>query len=267
MDPNDEVTALKKQNEQLISEVERLTEDKKALILKLTAVKKQVEASYQNYTDTANKWSEDRQNLLDELSRIVNEHNKMVSSSQRKVEEIRKLLRTLDWGKNAGKDRILTAMSDLSNTFKNDKDDKRKFLGGDKLLFIDIGGVFADIYSSKMDTNAFNLLEDIVNETDCKIVLTSDYRRRKDLEKSFRNQLESRGLTKHFLGSTPVLDDCTRRKEEIRLFLDSHRDFSSWAVLDDWPLYNRDKNFEGKVIRTSDGFERSHVKAAVSLLN
>lgn len=117
-----------------------------------------------------------------------------------------------------------------------------------KILFLDIDGVLNSIkwYKKRthpknggfeLDPEAMALFDQIVEETDCKVVLSSTWR----LSRYWKERLEAQGLnTNSIIDRTerlprPVntgIEYCERGKE-VKAWLEKHPEVKVYAILDD----------------------------------
>ncbi len=119
-----------------------------------------------------------------------------------------------------------------------------------KILFLDIDGVLNHrggpvengIYI--IDPSLLPLLKHIVNETDCKIVLSSTWRILKENRVKVQRSLRSIGT--EFIDVTPR-GMGVPRSDEIRTWLQDHPETKDFAILDDDP----GACIEGHYFRTS----------------
>eukprot|EP00931_Biecheleriopsis_adriatica_P056299 TRINITY_DN3335_c0_g1_i3.p1 TRINITY_DN3335_c0_g1~~TRINITY_DN3335_c0_g1_i3.p1 ORF type:complete len:135 (-),score=13.10 TRINITY_DN3335_c0_g1_i3:24-395(-) len=88
-----------------------------------------------------------------------------------------------------------------------------------KILFLDVDGVVN--IPRGMDKGLLNNLKSIVDETGCKIVLSSDWRNAAQTRNEIRNILRSLGMD--FISCTPPTRSLqNRRPEEILEWIESH---------------------------------------------
>ena len=126
-----------------------------------------------------------------------------------------------------------------------------------KIIFLDHQGA---IYLGKaiwpdgkpilldFDQESISILNEIIREVDCEIVVSSDWKTWVDLPKmkSFYNK---QGIIKPPIGYTPItnikyLDDIAYlRAKEIRKWLDSTENITSWTAIDDLDMRKHLSNF------------------------
>jgi len=110
-----------------------------------------------------------------------------------------------------------------------------------KILFLDIDGVlntYKENYKpvDYLDKNKIALLKRIIDETKCKIVISSSWRFDKTLMESFYTQLEECNIKKdNFIGHTPHLENYYAKKYRSDEILDwlTQNTVEKFAVLDD----------------------------------
>lgn len=114
-----------------------------------------------------------------------------------------------------------------------------------KVIFLDVDGVLNNRMTTRrtkttgyifVGNKHIRNLKRIINETDAKVVLSSDWRYDRDDPKQngdfleLRDELMRRGIK--FYGFTPDLRSATRG-EEITLWLSEHPEVSNFVILDD----------------------------------
>lgn len=118
-----------------------------------------------------------------------------------------------------------------------------------KVLFLDIDGVLNSMPT--IMENGLDFIDDIlvalvariVNETDCKIVLSSTWRIEERNFELVKKALANQKLEVH--DKTPVLekkDDWVRRNEEIQAWLDQNQ-VDKFAIVDDFDDAEIEGNF------------------------
>ena len=126
-----------------------------------------------------------------------------------------------------------------------------------KILFLDHQGV---IYLGKaicpdgkpilldFDQGAVSILNEIIREVDCEIVVSSDWKTWADLPK-MKSFYIKQGIIKSPIGYTPItninhLDDISYlRSKEIIKWLDSTENITSWTAIDDLDMRKHLSNF------------------------
>lgn len=123
-----------------------------------------------------------------------------------------------------------------------------------KILFLDIDGVLNSMPTVMeygldfIDDILVALVARIVNETDCKIVLSSTWRIEERNFELVKKALANRGLEVH--DKTPVLEragDWVRRHEEIQAWLDQNQ-VDKFAIVDDF----EDAEIQGNFFKTHE---------------
>lgn len=135
-----------------------------------------------------------------------------------------------------------------------------------KILFLDIDGVMnssEDGFTHDITTEKISLLKQIVEKTDCKIVLSSSWRNVKRFRLEFEKQMSENDI--EIFSQTPYLP-AKCREDEIMKYLDTYRECHmpfKYAVLDD-----DDLNI-GNFVRTNYnyGLQQSHVDNVIKILN
>ena len=108
--------------------------------------------------------------------------------------------------------------------------------GGVKLLFLDLDGVICCNYHGELEAGKLALVERIVQQTDCRVVLSTDWRRQPHLRKRAEDTLAEYGVT--CIGATPEFPMYSRvRPKEILAWLADYRQpVSGWCAIDDRDL-------------------------------
>ena len=109
-----------------------------------------------------------------------------------------------------------------------------------KVIFLDIDGVVC-LHGSKnknekeiFDKNCCRRLKEIIDITECKLVLSSSWRLYDESIRYMFLQFRKFDIDKkHFLGKTPLRDG---RGDEIMAYLKSHPQIGTYVVLDDQPF-------------------------------
>lgn len=135
-----------------------------------------------------------------------------------------------------------------------------------KILFLDVDGVLNSYQSQTylpLSKPALKRLKTIVEETGCKIVLSSTWRKLESTKRRLSTRLAYRGL--YITSQTPVLKGF--RGEEIKQWLDNHSNISSYCILDDdADMYPEQFPF---FVRTNPevGLTDENVKEVIKILN
>ena len=131
---------------------------------------------------------------------------------------------------------------------------------------------------------AIKVLNEIIEKTDCEIVVSSDWRLYCDLLK-MKQTYFNRGIYKEPVGYTisfsdmdiDILEETKEyknvykiaarvREKEIRHWLDTHPEITKWVAVDDLPM-NKLKNFI-HTIRPNEGIKQKGIKEKIiKLLN
>lgn len=126
---------------------------------------------------------------------------------------------------------------------------------------------------------AIKVLNEIIEKTDCEIVVSSDWRKYCDLSK-MKEVYFKRGIYKEPIGYTVVFSDMdddildeTReykniyqiearvREKEIRHWLDTHSHVTRWVAVDDLPMVKLE-NFV-HTIRPHEGIKQAGIKEKI----
>ena len=136
-------------------------------------------------------------------------------------------------------------------------------------------GEIFDPFCSK----AVNVLNEIIEQTDCEIVVSSDWRTYCQLSE-MKELYKKRGILKDPIGYTVVFSDMDEdvweetkeykdfykinarvREKEIRHWLDTHPGVLKWVAVDDLPM-DKLKSFV-HTIRPSEGIKQTGIKEKI----
>ena len=164
-----------------------------------------------------------------------------------------------------------------------------------KVLFLDHDGVIclarqwgsrrskssreAGEFFDKFCPKAINVLNEIIKETDCEIVVSSDWRKYKDLD-YMQEMYAKRGIIKIPIGYTTVFSDSDPdiweetkeykdyykidarvREKEIRHFVQNEPGITSWVAVDDLPM-NKLESFV-HTPRSNEGIKQTGIKEKI----
>ena len=145
-----------------------------------------------------------------------------------------------------------------------------------KVIFLDIDGVLnhhnfyinrsnQSIYQnypySEFDPISVSLLNRIVDETGAKIVLSSDWRFQNDISDIFRKI----GLPDIY---STTCDVPRQRKDEINIYLETHRNIENYIILDDISdFYDEQKQHLVQTYAGKDGLNETLTIKAINMLN
>ena len=152
-----------------------------------------------------------------------------------------------------------------------------------KVIFLDVDGVLNEAYSRSkspsgcigIDDDKVELLKQIVDETDAKIVLTSTWKRNWSRNEEMcsadalylNKKLARCGLK--IVDKT--IDDIFNRGEGIAKWLDVHPSFDTWIVLDDDVFSDYEQfGIMSHLVNThfyTGGLTDKHIQKAIELLN
>ena len=112
-----------------------------------------------------------------------------------------------------------------------------------KVLFLDIDGVVClhkgkdwDNEEEIFDADCCRRLKEIIDATDCKLVLSSSWRLFPESIRSMFRQFRPFGITKEdFLGRTPLRNE---RGDEIAAYLKKRPQIETYVAVDDEPFYS-----------------------------
>ena len=144
-----------------------------------------------------------------------------------------------------------------------------------KVLFLDVDGVLNKANTKEKTATGCSFVEDIfvrrlkniVDQTGCEIVLSSDWRYDAHTElipelDELEDKLSEYGLALYDF--TPVINN--HRGQEIQSWLDAHTDVGSFVILDD--RGDMEPNME-RLVRTlfSHGLTEENKREAIKVLN
>ena len=145
-----------------------------------------------------------------------------------------------------------------------------------KILFVDCDGVVnldstplrhvpeLNRYCCGIDKNLLQLLKVIVEKTDCRIVLTSTWRKKPSMLEYFKKNLEEAGILDHFEGCTldfyPNNLSVKGRTDEIDQYLIKSSP-EKYAIIDDANLH--DIYYRANVL-TMNNFFRINEKTGIT---
>eukprot|EP01083_Nonionella_stella_P010688 30416_1 len=130
-----------------------------------------------------------------------------------------------------------------------------------KILFLDVDGVLnGENYGyGGVDDSLLYLLKSIINETNCKIVLSTTWRLNQSARAMLLHFMKARAdinVEDIIIGDTPSIKD-KKRAFEIESFLDSeafqsHYIVTTWCAVDDLALHRHDPTFmKNHFVRTN----------------
>jgi hypothetical protein len=144
-----------------------------------------------------------------------------------------------------------------------------------RIIFLDIDGV---LNSSKfikrlgkswtgaqIDPEAVSILNEIIRETEAKIVISSSWRIVFSLER-INSILNDNGFVGEIIGETPRVDwEPYSRGNEIQMWLDSNPDIESFVIIDDYSDMGELIKFLVQT-KTDDGLLKKHIPLIIKLL-
>ena len=157
-----------------------------------------------------------------------------------------------------------------------------------KILFLDFDGVITT-YDSKwcIETKKLLLVNDIVSQTDAKIVVTSSWKYYNDADDSFKESIynkktdkcsplcyntiyENEAIFERFIDQIYDItdNDGAWRGDEIERWINAHEDeIESYVILDDDSDFHEDQLFNFVQTDTFEGLTEREVKLCVARLN
>lgn len=155
-----------------------------------------------------------------------------------------------------------------------------------KIIFLDFDGVITTLKSKyKLDKEALDLLGEIIDATDAKIVISSSWRRHtlEDTIKELQNTSDFRmnglefpfidkivGVTERIFGFALTNKDkhiSLLRGVEIREYLKEHSEVTNYVILDDDRDILLDQKDHFVNTDTYEGLTKENVKQAINILN
>jgi hypothetical protein len=150
-----------------------------------------------------------------------------------------------------------------------------------KILFLDHDGVIClssewgsrfkskeglDSIFDRFNQKALNVLNQIIEKTDCEIVISSDWRYHATLER-MGDLYEMRGIKKkpidytdRIMGSSSQLE--STRADEIKKWLNEHPEVTEWVAVDDLDMSPYLQNFV-HTPRSYEGIKQSGIKEKI----
>ena len=149
------------------------------------------------------------------------------------------------------------------------------------IIFLDVDGVLNSInnlievynktkkphsgYDYPFDENCLKNLQELVNETNSKLVITSTWRKEQKGRETLLNELKEYGLDKQVIGYTPVLPN-GNREAEIKKYLSTLKEMPNYIILDDSKEF---VELSHALIKTDTrtGLTNKNVEQAIKILN
>lgn len=153
-----------------------------------------------------------------------------------------------------------------------------------KILFLDHDGVIClssewgsrhknkeglDSVFDRFNSKAINVLNEIISETDCEIVISSDWRFHASLSQ-MRELYKIRGILKQPIGYTGYVKSSASdlelaRATEIRNWLDTHdpKTVMKWVAVDDMDMLLWLTDNFVRTPRSSEGIKQSGIKEKI----
>ena len=149
-----------------------------------------------------------------------------------------------------------------------------------KIIFLDFDGVITTYYSHwNIDTEKLELIDEIIQETDAKIVVSSSWIHGSDNAGDFKSGLDSNSYAKNVKNQTQFDKFVSRiyditdgngpwRGDEIQRWLDEHDgDIESYVILDDDDDFRDEQLFNFVQTDGYEGITSREVKLCVGILN
>lgn len=145
-----------------------------------------------------------------------------------------------------------------------------------KVLFLDIDGVvnpFQTDYDgnivSKINDNCVCNVKKVVDETGCKIVISSTWKVSNSLMDVLEEELFPKLPNGCVIGCTPTLIPQKNREEEITMYLSSHPEVDKYVIVDDYDFELNSFIRNGSCVITDalSGFSDSDANACIEILN
>jgi len=138
---------------------------------------------------------------------------------------------------------------------------------GDKILFLDVDGVLHS-YFAKNDSQLFRKdcmqrLKTIVDQTGCKIVLSSSWRQTPEGRATVNEQLANYGID-NIIDSTRIFYNEYNRHTDIQDWVKKHPT-DRWIALDDLPMHQLGAHYIGTA--PEDGITDDDMERAIRQLN
>jgi len=141
-----------------------------------------------------------------------------------------------------------------------------------KIIFLDIDGVLNYINSEILDENCLYNLEEIVRQTNAKIVITSTWKQFWEHPKlefhKYKISLVSK-LKQHNMEIYDFAPNLKRhRTKEVQQWLKEHVDIESFVVIDDW-AFDFKLEMKDNFVQTcwyDKGLEENHRNKAIEIL-
>lgn len=149
-----------------------------------------------------------------------------------------------------------------------------------KVIFLDIDGVCNydlwyrnperyNLQESDIDPKCINLINNLCNLSNAKIVISSDWR----YDKYYKKRLERAGL-KNIIGCTPIFqwdyymqDLDPTRGDEINKWLEHHPKVTKYCIIDDIDDFNNKQKSYFEKINPYYGFTEINLQNCLKILN
>lgn len=145
-----------------------------------------------------------------------------------------------------------------------------------KLLFLDFDGVISTFEKgNRLDIEKVQLVEEIIKQTDCKIIVSSDWAKDNKTSVDFiKETFSEKFINEHFdfvyaiIGITNHHLGYPKRGDEIEHYLTNFKtNLESYVILDDINDFNDNQLFNFVQTDTYEGITSREVKLAIAILN
>lgn len=149
-----------------------------------------------------------------------------------------------------------------------------------KVIFLDFDGVITTYYSHwNIDIEKLKLLDEIIQQTDAKIVVSSSWKHGSENVEDFKNRIYNKRCSKNIKTQTPFekfvnqIYDITDsngawRGDEVQRWVDNHKEeLESYVILDDDDDFKDEQLFNFVQTDGFEGITSREVKLCVGILN
>ena len=144
-----------------------------------------------------------------------------------------------------------------------------------KLLFLDFDGVISTYEKNfNFDVERIKLVENLILDTDCKIVVTSDWANDVNNVQEFKSKYFSSKFQNNYSTFVNAIIGITNKKiglktrgDEVQHYLNNVTDLESYVILDDVNDFNDDQLFNFIQTDTYEGLTTREVKLCKLILN
>jgi uncharacterized membrane-anchored protein YjiN (DUF445 family) len=125
--------------------------------------------------------------------------------------------------------------------------------------------IFSDKKFDNFDRKSIKILNEIIEKTDCEIVVSSSWKIYADLKELSELYINS-GIIKKPIGLTIDLygiDEIDNRISEIKEYLERHPDIETWVAVDDLPMSQLGSEHFVQCKRYLEGIKQSGIKEKI----